>query len=149
MSWKNNKLEGTYTTLQGETLKALQSREIFAFRGHNFQRMISFEKFRKQIFAGGQFSRLFVQSLFCANYSNNVGNYNERLYQFDNEGELFYSKNIYKVVNCGILFNITLYWTLEASRTESYKITLIRLSIYPSVTKFSQYWISSFFWYCT
>ena len=45
------------------------------------------------------------------------------------------------------------FWTLNVSRTASYEITLVRLSIYasvhpsvrPSVTKFSQDWIIGFF----
>ena len=42
-----------------------------------------------------------------------------------------------------------LFWTLDVSRTVSYEITLICLSVRPSVTKVSQDWIISFFWYCT
>ena len=41
------------------------------------------------------------------------------------------------------------YSTLDVSRTASYEITLARLSACPSVTKFSQDWIISFFWYFT
>ena len=37
------------------------------------------------------------------------------------------------------------YWTLDVSRTLSYEITLVRLFACPSVTKFSQDWIISFF----
>ena len=37
------------------------------------------------------------------------------------------------------------YWTLDVSRTASYEITLVRLSVRPSVTKFCQNCIFSFF----
>ena len=33
------------------------------------------------------------------------------------------------------------YWTLEVSRTVPYEITLVRLSVRPSVTKFCQDWL--------
>ena len=40
------------------------------------------------------------------------------------------------------------YWTLDVSRTGSYEISVVRLSVFPSVrqsvTKFSQDWIISF-----
>ena len=42
-----------------------------------------------------------------------------------------------------------LFWRLNVSRTVSYEITLICPSFRPSVTKVSQDWIISFFWYCT
>ena len=38
-----------------------------------------------------------------------------------------------------------IFWTLDVSRTAFYQITLVRPSIRPSVTKFSQDWIISFF----
>ena len=53
------------------------------------------------------------------------------------------------------------YWTLDVSRTASYELTLVglsvclsigsfvRRSVHSSVTKFSQDWIVSFLWYCT
>ena len=37
------------------------------------------------------------------------------------------------------------FWRLDVCRTGSYEITLVRLSIRPSVTKFSPDWIISFF----
>ena len=45
----------------------------------------------------------------------------------------------------GLLFELKVYWTLDVSRTASYEIALVRLSVFPSVTKFSQGWIISFF----
>ena len=39
-------------------------------------------------------------------------------------------------------------WTLNISRNASYEIILVRLSLCPSVAKFSQDWIISFLWYC-
>ena len=46
-----------------------------------------------------------------------------------------------------------LFWTLDVSRTVYYEIILVclsfRLSVRPSVTKVSQDWIISFFWYST
>ena len=54
--------------------------------------------------------------------------------------------------NCHFQLNRTC-WTLDASQTASYEITLVRLSIFlsvrlsvlPSITKLSQDWIISFF----
>ena len=47
------------------------------------------------------------------------------------------------------LHSFLLFWTLDVSGTASYEITLVRLPVRPSVTKSSQDWIISFFWYCT
>ena len=47
------------------------------------------------------------------------------------------------------LHSFLLFRTLDVSGTASYEITLVRLPVRPSVTKFSQDWIISFFWYCT
>ena len=44
------------------------------------------------------------------------------------------------------------FWTLDFIRAASFEITLVRLSVPPSVrlsVKFSQDWIISSFWYCT
>ena len=49
------------------------------------------------------------------------------------------------------------FWTLDVSRTVSYEVnpvhlsvcSPVRLSVHPSVTKFFQDLIISFFWYCT
>ena len=41
------------------------------------------------------------------------------------------------------------YWMLGFTRTASYEIRLVRPSVCPSVIKFYQDWIVSFFWYCT
>ena len=71
----------------------------------------------------------------------------------------FTQKNNFCVMNkmklvwfCSLCTNY--FWTLDVSRTASYEITLVCLSICLSVclpvTKFSQDWIISFFWlYCT
>ena len=62
---------------------------------------------------------------------------------------IFHNKEVLKPVLLYLwkmFFSFLLnFWALYVSRTASYETTHIRLS----VTKFSQDWIISFFWYCT
>ena len=61
---------------------------------------------------------------------------------------------VFLIFDLACLFS---FWTLGISWTAFYEITLVRLyirssvypSVRPSVTKFSQDWIISFFWHCT
>ena len=67
---------------------------------------------------------------------------------------LFFWQNCLMMITSGFFWQSEsllcgCYWTLDVSQIAYNEITLISLSVRPSVTKFSQDWIIRFYWYCT